>query len=230
MLEVSTDNPGVDRALRLATCRVSGIVLVLLAVQIVLLFVYIYGTGTEVTSTGHVLLPILWITLGVWMVMYLRAYGYRSGRSRFALALGVVYFGILAAIGGVVDISSTTSGFRIAWATPGWGPIVFYSLGPLQLVAVPFEIVGYVALSYGVYRAVASSSKGALAGLFGLFTCVGCVLPLVAAIGGFFGGAATALQPGEMTYSLATVIFVLTVVVLVVAVPTIDPNSRTSSD
>lgn len=216
-------NPGVARAVALATGREARIVAFVLVAQITLLFGYLYMTTTNITSISHTLYPIAWVTLGVWLVVHLRAYGPHRFRPRLAAAVGIGYFLLLGTVGSTFGLSGGTAGTTVTWATPGWGPIVFLNAVVVRVIVVPFEVIGYLALSYGVYRAVAASAGGALSGLVGVFACVGCVMPILAALGGVFGGVAAALQPSAMSYGLATVIFTVTVGLLAVTTPTSDP-------
>lgn len=218
---------GVREALRVATSLPSLLALAALAGQIVLLFAYLIVTETPVTNTTRVLLPLVWTTVAVWFVAYLatshghadRTESPRRHRSA-ALAVGGVYLIALAALGGLVGLTDQSAGLTVVPATPGWGPIVMASLPPLHFVVVPYEVVGYLALSYGVYRALRATSSGALAGLLGLFSCVGCTLPLVGAALGVVGGTASTLQPGALSIHLSTAIFVGTVAVLTWTIPT----------
>jgi len=172
--------------------------------QIVLLIGYVAATGTQVLSVRHALLPVVWITLSVWLVLTLREEARSFSGS--AAAIGVTYFFVLAAISGVIGLSGGATGTVLVWATPGWGPIVVYGGPLLSVVVIPFEVVGYLALSYGIYRAVRVSSNSAAVGLVGLFSCVGCAFSLIAGIVGFVDGTTVAFQPGGIDYELATVV------------------------
>lgn len=216
-------NPGVARAVALTTGRGARLVGLVLAAQIVLLFAYLYTTTTSITSVSHTLYPIAWITLGVWLVVHLRAYGPPRFRPRLAAPIAVGYFLVLGTVGSTFGLSGGSATTTVTWATPGWGPIVFLDAVAVQVVVVPFEVIGYLALSYGVYRAIAASAGGALSGLVGMFACVGCVMPILAALGGVFGGVTAALQPSAMSYGLATAVFTVTVGLLAVTIPTSDP-------
>ncbi len=224
MLNVFTDNPGVARALQLVISRASLVALSVLVVHVGAILAYAQMTGT-VIAPERAMVPLVWVAFAVWLVVHLHHRARRTGSNAMALAVGVGYFLLLAAIGGSIGLGTESSGLTIELATPGWGPIVLYGAAFVQVAVVPFELVGYLALSYGVYRAVAATSRGALAGLFGLFACIGCTLPLIAAVVSVFTGATVAIQPGSATYELATAVFVLTVVVLAAAIPTEGPRS-----
>lgn len=221
MTEVTT-NPGIDRAIQLALSRESLLAVVVLLGQILLLFAYLLSTDGTVLSVRHALYPFVWTTLGVWLVLSLRAYGHAPERAGPALVAATVYLLVLGFIGGTVGLSSETSGLQVVPALPGWGPIIVVGLSPVRLVLVPFEVIGYLSLSYGVYRAVATASSGALAGLLGLFSCLGCSLGLAAAVASALSGTTVAVQAGNSGYGVATAVFVLTVVFLLTTVPTVS--------
>lgn len=217
-----TEHPparGLNRALSLALSRASVIALFVLVGQVAILFGYLLWTKAMVVSTQSVLYPIIWITLGVWLVLVLRADGPEHDRSLFGLAVAGGYLLALAVIGDMLGTTTGAIGGTIISALPGWGPIVRVSLSPIQIVLVPFEVVGYLALSYGVYRAIAASKNGFAAGFFGLFSCVGCSLGLLGAVASAVTGATVAVQPAG--YGPATAVYALTVILLVV---TLLPN------
>ncbi len=214
-----TDNPGITRAFELLASRASVVSLSVLVVHVGVLLAYAQSSGT-VIAPERAMVPLVWIAFAVWLVVYLHQHAHRVGSSAFALAVGIGYFLLLAAIGGTVSLGTEATGLTVEPATPGWGPIVLYGAAFAQVAVVPFELVGYLALSYGVYRAVAATSRGVLAGLFGLFACIGCTLPLIAALVSVFTGATVAIQPGSVTYELATGVFVLTVIILAATIPT----------
>ncbi|MFC7072149.1 hypothetical protein ACFQJ7_04585 [Halovenus rubra] len=214
-----TENPGIIRAFRLFRSRAAILSIFVLVAHIVALLAYVHATGT-VIAAERAMVPVVWITVAVWLVAHLRERGCQTNTGLFAPIVGVVYFFVLAIIGGVVGLGAETSSLAVEVSTPGWGPVVLGSLPPIRIVLLPFKVIGYIGLSYGVYRAVAATSRGAVAGILGLFACVSCTLPLIATAGSFLTGTTLALQTGEFTYDIATGVFVLTAVLLVVGVPT----------
>lgn len=214
-----TRNPGVDRALDLVTSRAALLGLSVLVAHTALLLGYLHATGT-VIAPRRAMVPIVWTTLAVWFVAHLHWRGRPTDSGLFAPAVGAGYFLVLAGLGGILGLGAEGTSLTVLSSTPGWGPVVLGSIPPVQVVLVPFKTVGYLALSYGVYRAVAVTSRGALAGILGLFACVSCTLPVIAAVGSVLTGTTLALQPGSMSYDLATGVFVLTIALLAVAVPT----------
>lgn len=218
-----TQNPGVERALDLVTSRASALALSVLAVHTAALLVYLNERGTAI-APRRAMVPLVWVAVSVWLVAHLRERGQPTEPGHLAPIVGVGYFLVLAALGGMVGFGAETTSFALEQAPPGWGPVVLVSAAPLQLVLVPFEVFGYLALAYSVYRAIAATSRGAFAGLLGLFACVSCTLPLVAAAGSVLTGATLAFQPGSLSYDLSTGVFLLTVAMLAVAVPTRQPG------
>lgn len=214
------------RALAVTTSREMGVTLAVLVGHVALIFGYIAWTNTVVESTRHVMYPVAWVTLSVFLVSFFSRYGPNPSQSRVAVGIGLGYLLLLAVVGSPVGLGDGTISSSVVWATPGWGPIFLYGAGPIQGALMPFELIGYAALSYGVACAVAASSRGVLAGVVGVFTCIGCVLPIVAALAGLFGGTAAALQPANINYGLATGIFTATVLLFLVAVPTTGPAIR----
>ncbi|MFW5974327.1 MAG: DUF7546 family protein [Natrialbaceae archaeon] len=211
---------GLMRALAVTTSRETLLALAVLVVHVGLVFVYLARTETAVQSTRQLLYPVVWVVLSVYLVAAFRRRGPNPTRSRVAVGVAVGYFLLLAAVGSTIGVGDGTTGTTLVWASPGWGPIVLYSAGPVEGALVPFELIGYLALSWGVASAVAASSRGVFAGLVGVFTCIGCVLPVVAAVVGLFGGTAAAAQPATTSYGLATAVFAATIVLFLVAVPT----------
>jgi len=220
------DNPGVDRALAVATSRETGAALAVTGALVALLFAYVSRTGARVVSVRHALLPFVWIGVSVWLVLWLRAYGPEAGRSWAAWLVGAGYFLLLGVVGSTFGLAGEATGVRVVWATPGWGPMAVYAGSLLRVVVVPFEVAGYLGLAYAVARAVAATSKSALAGTVALFGCVSCTLPLVAAVAGAFGASALAVSPAGFTYDVATAVFVLTAVLLAAGLTTTTPAVR----
>ncbi len=207
------------RAVSLMTSPEVALALAGLVVNVALIIAYLAATDTVVQSLNDTLYPVVWITLSIYLVGSLLRRGPRLTGSSLGVAVALGYGLVLAAIGTPIGLSEESATVMTTWATPGWGPIVMYSVGPIGGTILPFEIIGYAALSYAVGCAVAAGSRGALAGTLGLFTCIGCVLPVIGAVVGAFGGTAAALQPAATSYGLATGLFAVTVLLMLVAIP-----------
>lgn len=215
---------GALRAVSVVTSPEMGLALTGLVVNVALIIAYLAATDTVIQSVNDTLYPVVWIVMSIYLLTALVRRGPNLLDSPRAVAVAVGYFLALAAIGTPIGLGSESVSIMTVWATPGWGPIVMYSVGPLGGTLLPFEIIGYAALAYAVGCAVAASSRGALAGTLGLFTCIGCVLPVIGAVVGAVGGTATVVQPAATSYGLATALFATTVVLLLVTVP-LEPTA-----
>jgi len=191
----------------------------LINVQLVLVFAYYIGTGVTVTEPRYVLYGLLWINLGALAIYKTQVPdGVDFATKRRSLAIASGYFGLLVVFGGLVGtgLGGDASGFRIAWLPPGWGPAVVYAGSNVVIALMPAFLVGYIALAYLVYVTLLDAAGSAIAGVIGLFSCVSCTWPILAAIGSaVIGGAgllsATAL---DASYGFSTAVFVVTVALL----------------
>lgn len=182
------------------------------------------------TALRYLVYPFVWINAAI--------FGYRrvepdvGSRSHLAVGAGiaVAYFLTVMAVPGnigLVDAGSAWS-FRVGWYAPGWGPLVAAVTPWVRVYLVPFEVIGYLGLSYLVFANVLSITRGTLTGVFGLVTCVGCTVPVVAPVIGLLGGPASSLRTTAyaVSYDLGTAIFVLAVLALVYS----HPSRRGLSD
>lgn len=196
----------------------------LLAVEAVAVAGYLLFAEVRVTDPLILVYPLVWINVGLWAIW--RADPPAAGRRR-RLAVGllaVAYFGVLAVVGGVVDLSHLAHGHghstrvRLVYATlpPGFGPALLYS-GPLVgLNLLPYQLVGYLALAYLVYGTVLEATGSAISGLLGLFSCVSCTWPVIGTVvAGLFGtGSAVYAVALGQSYALSTLVFVSAVLLL----------------
>lgn len=199
--------------------RQLGWAALLVNLQLVSVVAYYAFTSARPTDPRYVLYGLLWVNLGA-----LAIYGTRPPTDvdfetrRRALAIAAGYFAALAVFGGLVGtgLGEHATGVRLAWLPPGWGPAVVYAGSNVVLAVPPAFLVGYLALAYLVYVTVLDASGSAIAGVVGLFSCVSCTWPILAAVASsLLGGAgilgATAL---DVSYDLSTAVFVLTVALL----------------
>lgn len=197
---------------------------VLLAFEVAAVGLYVAAADVRITDPLILVYPLVWINVGLWAVW--RTEIPRTGaRRRLAVGvLAVAYFGVLAAVGGVLDLSHLAHGhtheaqFRVAYASlpPGFGPAVFYSGSLVSLNLLPYQVVGYAALAYLVYATVLDAARSAVSGLLGLFSCVSCAWPVVGTVlAGLFGsGSAVYTFALSQSYALSTVVFVSAVALL----------------
>ncbi|SNR26307.1 DUF7546 family protein [Halorubrum vacuolatum] len=154
------------------------------------LVAYLVTTPTEVLDPSRAAYPLIWFTVAA--ACLAAAFGTGGGtagttgrqggsRRRLAWAVGVGYVGVLALISGTLSVGLTGVGVDAAAGLPGWGPIVLADGVVFSLAVVPFQFVGYVALGALLAKGITASAGSLFAGTLGLFSCAGCVFPVVAA-------------------------------------------------
>lgn len=193
---------------------------ILLNTELLLLFVYVLVADVTITAPRFLLYPFVWINVGLWGIARVRVPPASDAQRYRAVAIAVGYFAVLAVAGGLVGLAGGgPTGFRLAVSSlpPGWGPAVLYAGEFLRVSLLPFKVVGYVALAYLVYATVLDAAGTAAGGLLGLFSCVSCTLPILASLAsGFLGGTGALVAAATaQSYGLSTVVFVLTVGLLV---------------
>ncbi|WP_254543537.1 DUF7546 family protein [Halomarina pelagica] len=194
---------------------------VLVNTELLLVVGYLLWTGVTPTRPLFYVYPFVWINAAAWGLWRVEV---PSAPARRRLAVGAVavgYFLLLGYVGGLYAVGSTPgpSDVRIVLRTlpPGWSPALLYAGEWLTLALLPFKVVGYATLAYLVYATLLDAGGSATAGLLGLFSCVSCTLPLIAGVlSGFLGGATALVSAAYgQSYGLSTVVFVLTVALLV---------------
>jgi hypothetical protein len=194
----------------------------LLAVEFLVVVVYLLlvpGLPTDPTFYGYLLVPFVWINAALWGLARTDVPGASLRRRAFAGAVGLGYLLVLGYAGGLygAGAGAAATGFRLSLAfPPGWSPAAVYSGADLRVVVLPFKLFGYAVLAYLVYATVLETAGGLVAGVVGLFSCVSCTLPVIAAaLSGLVGGAgALAVAASAQSYGLSTAVFVLTVLLL----------------
>lgn len=184
---------------------------------LVVLVGYLTTTTTEVIDPGRAVYPVVWFSLSA--AALAAAFGvpgtadrHASHRSRWPVAVGVGYVLLLAGVSGGLSVGLVGTGLSVSGGLPGWGPIVVADLVVVSVVVIPFQTTGYVVLGALLARALSATTGSLLAGVVGLFTCAGCVLPIVAAVA---SAGSVPLLAGGLSYGVSTVAFAATAVVLV---------------
>jgi hypothetical protein len=185
------------------------------AVQIAAVAAYFLFSGTVALSFRHALFPIIWVTLGVWVVLNTPLPDELPWYAPVVAAVSGVYFIILLNLGGLIGVAqSPGTAFTVSGASPGWGPILAYSGEFIYLRLVPFQVIGYAALSYLVFVALTDTATSLVGAAVGLVSCVGCTWPLVAGALSVLGSAGVTAFVQSYSYGLSTVVFVTAVSVL----------------
>jgi hypothetical protein len=194
----------------------------LVAVEGLLVAIYFASSSARILEPRYVIYPFVWINLGLWAIV--RTPLRRADRRTTALAasLAVGYFLVLGWLTGLVSVFPETSALvgagaiSVNGAPPGWGPRVTLATEVLQVVFVPYRVVGFAGLAVLVYDGVIDAAASTVSGVAGLFSCIGCAFPLLSSILATLGGS-SALIVAVRTFSvdLSTLVFVVAVGLLV---------------
>jgi hypothetical protein len=193
---------------------------VVLNTQLLVMLAYLLVVGPSVTRPLFYLVPFVWLNAALWAVFRVSPTATSTRQRAVAVTIAGGYFLVLGYAGGLYGPSGgPVTGLRLVLTAlpPGWSPAVIYGGGSVQFALLPFKLVGYATLAYLVYATVLDAASSVVGGMLGLFSCVSCTLPVLAGIlSGFVGGTgAVAAAAYGQSYLLSTVVFVVTVVLLV---------------
>ncbi|UPV73466.1 hypothetical protein M0R89_13045 [Halorussus limi] len=209
-IDVSLDRLRPDRD----TLLWAGLVL---NTELILTFAYLLLADVTVTEWRYLVFPYVWLNLSVWALVRTTPSA-DSPRSRYIGAtIAVGYFLLLAYVGGLLAPGGHHAlGWRVAWLPPGWGPALLYTGTAVKISLFPYKLVGYLTLAYLVYDTVLETAGSAVSGLLGLVSCVSCTWPVVATLAAGLAGSGTAVAAAasEWSYTLGTLAFAATVVLL----------------
>ena len=182
--------------------------------EILLVLLYVLLLPGAATDPVVLLFPFVWLNVAAAVLLYVRPVAAPTRRRVAAAAVAVGYGLLLGYVGGVFGLGGQGTGLRFVLAAPpGFSPSVVYSGAPLAVVFTPWKVAGYLALSYLVYVTVVDASGGLAGGVVGLFSCVSCVLPILASVVGGFAGIGGTLYQAALyqSYGLSTVVFLVSV-------------------
>ncbi|MUV88262.1 hypothetical protein GJ631_17310 [Natronomonas sp. CBA1123] len=180
----------------------------------------LYAYFTDSAPTTYWAFPIIWLTAAAWAVLRTDPAPAERRTKLLAGAIAGGYFLVLGFVGGLFGpATGPVTGLTVQFTQlpPGWNPAILYGGGTVQFAIVPFTAIGYAVLSYLVYATAIEAESAVAGGVLGLFSCVSCTLPVVASVlsGIVGGGAALAAAASAQTYALGTVVYVITVGLLV---------------
>jgi len=187
--------------------------------EVVVVLAYLLS-GRPPVPLRLLVVPFVWLNVAAWAV--LRTTPVATGRRSRLLAAGVGagYFLVLGYVGGVVGPAAfpgVSVDGALAALPPGWNPALFYDGVFVHLTLQPYKVAGYLALAYLVYATATEASNALVGGVLGLFSCVSCTFPIVASLVTGVAGSGTMLATtvNGYSYTLSTVVFVVTVGLLV---------------
>jgi hypothetical protein len=192
----------------------------LLNAELLLVLAYLAVVGPQVTRPLFYVYPFVWINAALYALWRTDLPAAPTRRRIAAGAVALAYLGVLSYVGGLFGFgaSGAVTGLRLELTAlpPGWSPALIYAGSALQFALLPFKLFGYLVLAYLLYATLLDATAGVLGGALGLFSCVSCTLPVIAGVlSGVAGGAgAVAAAAYGQSYALSTVVFVLTVALL----------------
>lgn len=182
-------------------------------------FALVTGPPDSPRFLALVAVPWVWLNVSWWVYRTVEPSVAPLAHRSVAALVAAGYFILLGYVGGLVvpGIGDLATGLRIVTyqVPPGFAPAVLYSGDTVVVNFIPYQVAGYLALSYLVYVTIVDLSGSAAAGLVGLFSCVSCSVPLLAAfVSGVTGSATFAATVGQGSYGLSTIVFVVSVLLL----------------
>lgn len=203
---------------------------IVLGAQALAVMVYLITQPTQILQWRFVVYGLLWINVGLLAIAKTDLPAATTRTRRIGLAVAGGYLLVLAIAGGLVFPTdggplaqllgfetgghvTEPSGLSVQLLPPGWGPALIYQGAILTVVLLPYQVVGYLALTYLVFVTVIDAVGSSISGLLGIFTCVSCVWPL---FGGvlttlFGGGSMVAVAAANWPYDVSTIAFLLAV-------------------
>jgi hypothetical protein len=201
-----------------------GVGLLAVLAETALLAGYFGLTGAEPRSLRYLAYPFVWINLGLWAVFRVEPPSASRWVRRGVSVVAAAYLFVLLYAGGVLDLAhighfhshGDPNGFSIFTALPpGWGPTVVYEHAMFTLTLIPYQLVGYLALTYLAYVAVLDATATALSGAVGLLSCVSCSWPVFASlVAGIGGGPVVSSAVYSFSLDFSTLAFVVAVALL----------------
>ncbi|WP_425607593.1 DUF7546 family protein [Natrinema zhouii] len=195
----------------------------LFAVQLIAGLSFAFRTGEVGSRLTHFFIPFVWTTVSIWVIWHTRPAPAQRLFRILAAAVSAIYLLILLYLTGILGpnvqyLAQVTgpNGIGITWGRSlGWSPVLIYTGEWITLTLVPYQTIGLVTLSYLVYDALLDFARSAVGGIVGIAACPACVGPLLAPV--LFSGASgssLSLLLGIYGYEIATVLFILAVVLL----------------
>lgn len=193
------------------------VVNVLVAVQLLAAAIYGVVFGTSLLSLHIFLIPFIWTTVSVVAVWYTEPVSRGWRPTALAVGVAVGYLSLFLWLSGTIGFTPSqvepitgAFGFGVeAGRSLGWGPVLYYSGEWVGARVIPYQLIGYLGLSYLVYAAVLDATRSATVGTFGLILCPGCAAAaLVPVFGGIAGLSAALSFFLQYNYEIATLVFV----------------------
>lgn len=194
----------------------------IISIQLVLAVVYTVLTGATVPGIKYFVIPFIWINVAGWAIIQTSPIARKFKHRAVAFGIASVYFLFILFLSGLLRPGTTSlaqitgmGGFSVTWRSIGWGPTLLYSGEWFEMVLIPYQVIGYLALAYLLYATVLDMTPSAFGGVLGLLPCPGCAAPLITSlIAGVAGTSSAVALLVSYQYELATVLFVASIALL----------------
>lgn len=186
-------------------------------IEVFIVWTYFLLSSSEPTSIRYLTYPFIWMNTSIWVVYNTEHISSENNYiTLLVLAISIIYFLVLLYIPGLIGLSTNTpaTGLYFSMVSPGWGPIISYTGNLIQFTIIPFQVIGYLSITYLIYISLLNTAKSSIVGgMLGIFTCVGCITPIFASLLGFLGGGLTSLTTSaySFSYDIGTIIFLITI-------------------
>lgn len=198
------------------TRRDAGLLGGLILVELAFVIVWFAVADWSVLRPLAVAHPLVWLNVSAFAALVVDRPDSPPRQTMVVAGIGVVYFGVVSWIGGLLRHGMGGLDASILWLPPGWGPAIHVTSPWLGATLFPYQVVGYLTLAYLLYIAVLSAIQPVAGAVLGLTSCIGCTLPLAASLSAPLIGGTLPLALGEAgrPAAIGTIVFVLSVALL----------------
>lgn len=187
--------------------------------HLLMILAYYALSPNRFTGLTVVIPPVVWIAVSIWVFARTDPPAGTQRQRTIALAVATAYFGLLAYFGGLWGAGApgpVSTQLTVFSLPPGWNPILKIQTSLVEIVLIPYQFVGYLALAYLIYTAILEAAGSAISGVLGLLSCVSCTWPIIATVATSVVGGTAGITGFvySQSYLLSTVVFVVTVVLL----------------
>lgn len=204
------------------TRRDAGLLGGLIGAEVIIVSLWFAVADWSVLRPLAVAHPLVWLNVGAFALLAVERPDSTRRQRALAAGIGMLYFALVSWVGGLLQDGMGGVSASILWLPPGWGPALHITSPWLAATLFPYQVVGYLTLSYLLYVAMLGAIQPVAGAVLGLTSCIGCTLPLAASLGAPLIGGSLPLALGEAgrPAAVGTIVFVLSVAILLWRPPT----------
>lgn len=195
---------------------VAGLAL-LVGAELLLAGIYVATRSVTIRNPLVLAYPFVWIDVSLLALYGAESHAGSASQRLAGLVVAGGYLLVLCYVGGVVGRGTELHTLYVDWnLPPGYGPAVVYDGATVRVLLEPYKVVGYLTLSFLIYATLLDTTRAAVSGVVGLFSCVSCTWPILGtALAAIFGGSsAVAAFALSRSYGLGTLVFLSAVALL----------------